>query len=147
MTQSKDRRFGDPLGLAASTGLPVMIIIISNGHSSDAHLNPSVTIFTNDENAKLWKKTSPGLDTKGTGHTNDQSPEKMGLSPEKATWVGQGGESPPDFNKVGKRYLIFLHFYLNLIKLYFLRIFLSFNGGYFRKLNYGLELRSLGSWK
>ncbi|XP_077238069.1 NOD26-like intrinsic protein 6;1 [Tasmannia lanceolata] len=32
------------LGLAASTGLAVMIIILSTGHISGAHLNPSVTI-------------------------------------------------------------------------------------------------------
>ncbi|KAK9281080.1 hypothetical protein L1049_003973 [Liquidambar formosana] len=32
------------LGLAASTGLAVMIVIISTGHISGAHLNPSITI-------------------------------------------------------------------------------------------------------
>ncbi|KAI3455252.1 hypothetical protein Pfo_011915 [Paulownia fortunei] len=32
------------LGLAASTGLAVMIVILSTGHISGAHLNPSVTI-------------------------------------------------------------------------------------------------------
>ncbi|KAM7471641.1 hypothetical protein LguiA_009824 [Lonicera macranthoides] len=32
------------LGLAASTGLAVMIVIMSTGHISGAHLNPSVTI-------------------------------------------------------------------------------------------------------
>ncbi|KAL3819148.1 hypothetical protein ACJIZ3_005053 [Penstemon smallii] len=32
------------LGLAASTGLAVMIVILSTGHISGAHLNPSVTL-------------------------------------------------------------------------------------------------------
>ncbi|KAL5757233.1 hypothetical protein ACOSQ2_021979 [Xanthoceras sorbifolium] len=32
------------LGLAASTGLAVMIVILSTGHISGAHLNPSITI-------------------------------------------------------------------------------------------------------
>ncbi|KAI9198797.1 hypothetical protein LWI28_022298 [Acer negundo] len=32
------------IGLAASTGLAVMIVILSTGHISGAHLNPSITI-------------------------------------------------------------------------------------------------------
>lgn len=32
------------LGLAVSTGLAVMIVILSTGHISGAHVNPSVTI-------------------------------------------------------------------------------------------------------
>ncbi|KAL2462628.1 Aquaporin NIP6-1 [Forsythia ovata] len=32
------------LGLAASSGLAVMIVILSTGHISRAHLNPSITI-------------------------------------------------------------------------------------------------------
>ena len=32
------------IGLAASTGLAAMIVILSTGHISGAHLNPSITI-------------------------------------------------------------------------------------------------------
>lgn len=32
------------LGLAASNGLAVMIVILSTGHISGAHLNPAITI-------------------------------------------------------------------------------------------------------
>ncbi|KAK0578683.1 hypothetical protein LWI29_014394 [Acer saccharum] len=43
------------IGLAASTGLAVMIVILSTGHISGAHLNPSITIAFASLNHFPWK--------------------------------------------------------------------------------------------
>ncbi|KDP41985.1 hypothetical protein JCGZ_27003 [Jatropha curcas] len=43
------------VGLAASSGLAVMIVILSTGHISGAHLNPSVTIAFAALNHFPWK--------------------------------------------------------------------------------------------
>lgn len=46
------------IGLAASTGLAVMIVILSTGHISGAHLNPSVTIAFAALKHFPWKHVS-----------------------------------------------------------------------------------------
>lgn len=46
------------LGLAASTGLAVMVVILSTGHISGAHLNPSVTIAFASLKHFPWKHVS-----------------------------------------------------------------------------------------
>lgn len=43
------------LGSAASTGLAAMIVILSTGHISGAHLNPAVTIAFAALNHFPWK--------------------------------------------------------------------------------------------
>lgn len=49
------------IGLAASTGLAVMIVILATGHISGAHLNPSVTIAFAALKHFPWKNVNKTL--------------------------------------------------------------------------------------
>ncbi|KAF2599081.1 hypothetical protein F2Q68_00009488 [Brassica cretica] len=49
------------IGCAASAGLAVMIVILSTGHISGAHLNPAVTISFAALKHFPWKHVSPAI--------------------------------------------------------------------------------------
>lgn len=56
------------IGLAASTGLAVMVVILAVGHISGAHLNPAVTIAFAALKHFPWKQVRTGANVPNIGY-------------------------------------------------------------------------------